>query len=464
VPESRPHAFDPLSEQLLAEARERATRILSPSERRTYWTSSALFVAVAIALLVAAPRTPLPETWVVGLLVVSYALASRLEFEVGSTLAIATQLVFVEMMFLLPPEQLPLWVAAGSLLGQLPEYMLGIVPLERMLVVVGSSWFAFGPALVLMLVPVHPALDAQTLTILALALASQFAVDLVSSTVREWAALRVPPRQVVSQLSLVFAIDLALAPLGLLAALGAAHDAKALLLPLPLLFLVGLSMRERERRLDQALELSNAYRGTAVLLGDVVEADDAYTGAHSRDVLELVLAVCDELELDAKSRLDAEFTALLHDVGKIRVPAAILNKPGPLSPDERAIVNLHSITGQRLLQHVGGRLGEVGDIVRSCHERWDGDGYPDGLAGEEIPLVARVVACCDAFSAMTTDRSYRRAMSMRAALQELEACAGTHFDPKIVAVLTELLRTSRAGVERAPQLVAVAAVPSATGS
>ena len=455
MPEAQ--AFDPLSEQLLAEARARETRVLSRAERITYWSSSAAFVAAALALLLVAHGEPLPKTWMVGLLVLSYAVASRLEFEVGSTLAVATQLVLVEMVFVLPPSQLPLWVAAGGLLGQLPEYALGVVPVERMLVVVGSSWFAFGPALVFTLFPADASLDGRTLSLLALALAAQFAIDLLSSTVREWTALRVPPRQLLSQLPLVFAIDLTLAPLGLLAALAARYDEKALLLPLPLLFMVALSTRERQRRLDQALELSGAYRGTAFLLGDVVEADDKYTGAHSRDVLQLVLAVCDELGVDSRARLDAEFAALLHDVGKIQVPAEILNKPGPLSPQERAIVNTHTITGQRLLQRVGGRLAEVGRIVRSCHEHWDGTGYPDGLAGREIPLVARIVSCCDAFSAMTTDRSYRRALSIAAALEELDACAGSQFDPDVARVLIELIQSGRAGPERPPRLVALAA-------
>jgi HD-GYP domain-containing protein (c-di-GMP phosphodiesterase class II) len=121
-------------------------------------------------------------------------------------------------------------------------------------------------------------------------------------------------------------------------------------------------------------------------------------------------------------------------------------------------VNTHTITGQRLLQRVGGRLAEVGRIVRSCHEHWDGRGYPDGLAGREIPLVARIVGCCDAFSAMTTDRSYRRARSTAAALEELEACAGGQFDPDVVRVLAELIRSGRAALERPPQLVAVAAL------
>jgi len=120
-------------------------------------------------------------------------------------------------------------------------------------------------------------------------------------------------------------------------------------------------------------------------------------------------------------------------------------------------VNTHTIAGQRLLQRVGGRLAEVGRIVRSCHEHWDGTGYPDRLAGREIPLVARIVGCCDAFSAMTTDRSYRRALSIRAALEELEACAGSQFDPDVVRVLTELIRSGKVGLERQPQLVAIPA-------
>ena len=448
-------SFDPLSEQLLAEAREREASTLTRSERLTYWTSSVAFVALA-SLLALGWHSALPEPWVVGLLVLSYALASRLKFEVGSTLAIATQLVLVEMLFVLPPEQLPLWVAVGGLLGQAPEYLRGTVPLERTLVVIGSSWFAFGPALVFLLVPVQASMEVRTLLVLALALAAQFAADLLSSAAREWAALRVPPRQLGSQMALVFSIDLALAPLGLLAAIGALHDELALLLPLPLLFMVALTSRERQRRMDQALELSSAYRGTALLLGDVVEADDAYTGAHSRDVLDLVRAVCDELEVDARTRLDAEFVAMLHDVGKISIPPEIINKPGPLTREERAIVNTHTIEGQRLLERVGGRLEEIGRFVRSCHERWDGGGYPDGLAGEQIPLVARIVCCCDAFSAMTTDRSYRRALSVPAALEELEACSGSQFDPEACAALVNVIRRGRASVDREIELVTAA--------
>ena len=146
--------FDPLSEQLVVAAREREATTLSRAERATYWTSTAAFVLFA-ALLAAVGGGSLPDLWVVVLLVSSCAVASRLEFEVGSTLAIATELILVEMLFTLPPAQLPIWVALGGLLGQLPEYVRRTVSLERTTIVVGSSWYAFGPALVFTLVPVH---------------------------------------------------------------------------------------------------------------------------------------------------------------------------------------------------------------------------------------------------------------------------------------------------------------------
>ena len=446
MPDSKTSAFDPETERLLAEARERERRAFSRPERLTYWASGVAFAAASLGLLLALGTTrAMPQGWVVALLVVSYALASRLEFEVGSTLAIPTELVLVEMLFLLPPAQVPLWVVAGGLLSQAPEYLLRVIPLERSLIVIGSSWFALGPAIVFRLFHAPtPAMSVRTLAVLALALGSQLVLDLVTSAGREWLALRVPPRQTVSGMALVFTIDAVLAPIGLLAAIAARDGRSALLLPLPLLFVIALTTRERQKRVDQALELSSAYRGTAFLLGDVVEADDAYTGAHSRDVLALVLAVADELKVDARQRLNAEFAALLHDVGKIKVPATIINKPGPLTPEERAIMNMHTIEGQRLLERVGGRLAEVGRVVRSCHERWDGRGYPDGLAGGEIPLVARIVSCCDAFSAMTTHRAYRRALTHDEAVLELNANAGTQFDPHVVATLLGLLASERA--------------------
>jgi putative nucleotidyltransferase with HDIG domain len=175
-----------------------------------------------------------------------------------------------------------------------------------------------------------------------------------------------------------------------------------------------------------------------MLLGDVVEADDAYTGSHSRGVVELSLAVSDRLGLDSEERRNVEFAALLHDVGKIAVPKEIINKPGPLDDDEWKIMHRHTIVGEEMLQRVGGVLADVGRIVRSSHEHYDGSGYPDGLAGEEIPIEARIVTCCDAFSAMTTTRSYREALPMERALAELHDCSGSQFDPQVAAALVEV--------------------------
>jgi HD-GYP domain-containing protein (c-di-GMP phosphodiesterase class II) len=206
----------------------------------------------------------------------------------------------------------------------------------------------------------------------------------------------------------------------------------------PLVGLLSFFARERRVRIDHALELSSAYRGTALLLGDVVEADDAYTGSHSRHVVDLVLATCDRLRLSPQDRRDAEFVALLHDVGKIRIPNEIINKPGPLTPEERAIVETHTVVGEEMLDRVGGVLGNVGHLVRSCHERFGGGGYPDGLVGDEIPLVARIVCCCDAYSAITTDRPYRAGRSAEEALEELRRCAGTQFDPDVVDALARV--------------------------
>ena len=157
------------------------------------------------------------------------------------------------------------------------------------------------------------------------------------------------------------------------------------LAPLPLLALLAVLAGERRHRIEGLLELNDAYRGTALVLGDVIESDDGYTGEHSKGVLRLALAVAETLGLDAGQRRNLEFGALLHDVGKIAIPKEIINKPGKLDPDELKIIETHTLEGQKMLNRVGGFMREVGLIVRSHHERWDGNGYPDGLAGERSP-------------------------------------------------------------------------------
>jgi len=131
---------------------------------------------------------------------------------------------------------------------------------------------------------------------------------------------------------------------------------------------------------------------------------------------------------------------MLHDVGKIYVPKEILNKPGELDAYEWEVLRNHTVQGERILKQVGGALARVARYVRSSHERYDGRGYPDGLAGEAIPIESRIVSVCDAFSAMTTERPYRNAMPIDVALDELHESAGTQFDPRVVSALEHVLR------------------------
>jgi HD-GYP domain-containing protein (c-di-GMP phosphodiesterase class II) len=169
-------------------------------------------------------------------------------------------------------------------------------------------------------------------------------------------------------------------------------------------------------------------------------ANDAYTGGeHTSGVVALALDVGTRLGLDARDQRNLEFGALLHDVGKIRVPDAIINKPGKLTTEEWEIVKRHPADGQEMLDRIGGVLGDVGIIVRGHHERWDGGGYPDGLVAEAIPLASRIICASDAFSAMTTNRSYRAAMPLPAAIEELRACSGTQFDPDVVEAIIAIV-------------------------
>jgi putative nucleotidyltransferase with HDIG domain len=208
---------------------------------------------------------------------------------------------------------------------------------------------------------------------------------------------------------------------------------------LPLLGLLQLFARERHRRLEGLIELGNAYRGTALVLGDVVEADDGYTGEHCKSVVALTMAVADQLGLDADRRRNLEFGALLHDVGKIAIPKEIINKTSKLDPAEWTLIKTHTVEGQAMLERVGGFMREVGMIVRSHHERWDGTGYPDGLAGEAIPLEARIIACCDSWNAMRTDRAYRKALSHEVAMAELVNNVGGQFDPAVAAAFIPIV-------------------------
>jgi putative nucleotidyltransferase with HDIG domain len=375
-------------------------------------------------------------------LVLAYALLSRVRFHAGVGHTVPTQLAFVPMLFLLPTQLVPLLVLLGMVVGNLPDYARGGLHPGRALMLPGDAWHAMGPAVVLLLAGATTPTWGDWPWYL-LALASQFAIDLAVYAVRARLALDVPGREQLRALTWVWIVDALLAPLGLLAAFASAAHPYAFLLVLPLAALLTLFARERNERLDQALELGGAYRGIAMLLGDLLEEADEYTGGdHTRGVVALSLEVAEELGLDEHERHNVELAALLHDIGKIVIPDMIINKPGPLSDDEWALMKTHTIEGQRMLDRVGGVLREVGLIVRASHERWDGAGYPDGLAGERIPREATVVAAADAFNAMTTDRSYRRARSVEDAVAEMHACAGSQFAPDVVAALVRVVRRS----------------------
>ncbi|HZU39789.1 MAG TPA: diguanylate cyclase [Solirubrobacteraceae bacterium] len=187
---------------------------------------------------------------------------------------------------------------------------------------------------------------------------------------------------------------------------------------------------------------SAASESQRVLLRALAERNSEL-GQHNDDVAALVQAVCGELDLDPAQALAARRAAELHDVGKLAIPDAILNKPGPLDESEWAFMRQHTIVGERIVA-AATSLRDVAPIVRSSHERWDGGGYPDGLAGERIPLGARIVAVCDAFDAMTTTRPYREAIGVTEALAELRRCAGKQFDARVVAAFERAMQAAAA--------------------
>jgi putative nucleotidyltransferase with HDIG domain len=283
--------------------------------------------------------------------------------------------------------------------------------------------------------------DAGPLLLMG-ALAAQFAGDFLASVIRETIGAGVSLRAQLGE-TWAYGVDAALSPIGLVVGEALTDTPIAALAPLPLLWLLAVFARERRQRLEGLLELSNAYSGAALVLGEVVEADDEYTGRHSRSVVELALAVGDELGVGERQRRNLEFGALLHDVGKIAIPKEIINKPGKLDPHEWRVVKTHTIEGQRMLERVGGLMEEVGRVVRSHHERWDGNGYPDRLAAEEIPLESRVISACDTWNAMRTDRPYRQALSHEAARAEVLRASGTQLDPKVVAALLTVVDAER---------------------
>jgi HD-GYP domain-containing protein (c-di-GMP phosphodiesterase class II) len=196
----------------------------------------------------------------------------------------------------------------------------------------------------------------------------------------------------------------------------------------------GAALAHTERR-D---ELLSTMRERLCAFVVALDRRDGYTAGHSEEVVELCRGMGDCLGLAPPDMLELELGALLHDVGKLSLRAALLRKPGALDADEWEVIRCHPGWGAELISTVPG-LEPVATIVRFHHERWDGDGYPVGLAGHRIPLASRIVAVCDAYHAMTSDRPYRSKLPQAEAIAELRAGAGSQFDPDLVKTFIQSL-------------------------
>ena len=431
---------DPRLEAILREAPTRALEPLSRRDRLVETGSALALVAVIAAMALWLPGPHASSPWLAVALTALFTLARRVGFTVGSCKTGPWQIAVVPMLLLLHPALAVSLAVVGGLLSRVDDLVRRRVHPDHAVLCIGDTWFAVGPALVVALAgATGPSFGLWPVYLAALA--AQLLFDNLATTARMWLALGVPPDLQLRSMAIGFSIDSALAPIGLAIALVAKTHPAAVVLVLPLLALLAALGREREQRIEHALKLSEAYRGSALLMGEMLEADDPYTGGeHSKGVLALTVDVGRELGLDAREQRELEFGALLHDIGKLRVPDEILNKPAKLTPAEWVVMKRHPQDGQAMLERIGGVLADVGVVVRGHHERWDGGGYPDGLVSDEIPLSARIICACDAYSAMTTDRPYRGAMSVEEALTELRACSGTQFDPRVVEAVERVVR------------------------
>jgi ribonuclease P protein subunit RPR2 len=202
--------------------------------------------------------------------------------------------------------------------------------------------------------------------------------------------------------------------------------------------------RTRARELSEALAaLQDSYLATVRTLAFIVEAKDSSTREHLDRTHDYARALARVVMPEVEVGPALSYGFLLHDVGKVGIPESILCKPGPLTEDEYEVMKTHPLIGVQIVAPIA-FLNDSVDIIRCHHERWDGRGYPDGLAGEGIPLGARIFSVCDTFDAMTSDRPYRRALPFDDAVAEIERCGGTQFDPDVttafVAMCDELLR------------------------
>jgi HD-GYP domain-containing protein (c-di-GMP phosphodiesterase class II) len=201
----------------------------------------------------------------------------------------------------------------------------------------------------------------------------------------------------------------------------------------------------QRRTIEDALaRLEDSYATTVRALAAALELRDDQTGGHAERVTTLGMRLAQLVAPELAAEAELEYGFLLHDLGKIGIPDAILLKPGRLDDDERALIEQHPLLGERIIEKIP-YLGELArQVVVSHHERWDGDGYPHGLSGERIPLPARIFAVVDTFDAMTNDRPYRKALPLESALAEIERQAGRQFDPRLAEAFVAVVPSARA--------------------
>jgi putative nucleotidyltransferase with HDIG domain len=415
------------------------------SRRELSWGvgRAAAFLAAAVAIPAVTDSGRAFEWDIAAILVIAYAVLWNVELEIGIGAAVPTMLATIPMLFLLPPEYVPL-LCVGAALASEARSRQGVLRW-----VLGTTWSqtaVLGPTVIVIATGAEIAHWGDWPLHIAV-IASFVVTDLVVTTIQMHVVLKRPGG--ISDALVGSAADVLFAALAFLGTVASYDFRYAFIIPFSLALVSAALNRERRVRVDKAAELSDAYKGTALLLGAMIDADDGYTGYHSRGVVDLTVAVAVELGLGDRDCKLAEFAALLHDVGKIKVPKEILHKAGPLSPEEWEVIKRHPGDGADMLAGAGGFLAEVSDIVRHHHERYDGTGYPSGLTATDIPLIARIVCVCDSFSAITTDRAYRRGRPVDEAIAELEAHRGTQFDPDCVRALCDVLERDAALEARA---------------